>query len=217
MTYIDFITNQLKNINIGTPIYTADLAALLADAFDLEINKANAATGVAMKRIIDRNCCPMLRFYQKGIYYMTAITPFGEVGIDKEKLIQHKYLAYDTGYETGYTALYHLGLTTQLPSERVIATNRAKECLRNDKALGVYIRPPKTEITQENKHYLQMLDVLELIGKAPIDADEPYDILYHYVAKKKLRYDKLLAIADRYYPKNTVIEIAHIANAGGAL
>lgn len=217
MTYIEFITEKINNFKAGTPIYTADLATLLAEAFALETTKANAATGVAMKRIFDRNHCPLLRFYQKGIYYMTAITPFGEVGIDKEQLIQNKYLAYNTGYETGYTALYQLGLTSQLPAERVIATNKAKECLRNDKNLGVFIRPPKTEITQDNKHYLQMLDALELLDKAPIDTEKPYALLYDYVTKRDLRYDKLLAIADRYYPKNTVIEIAHIANAGGAL
>lgn len=217
MTYIEFITAQLNNIKIGTPIYTADLAAHLAQEFDMETSKANAATGVAMKRIIDRNDCPQLRFYQKGIYYLTASTPFGEVGIDKEQLIQNKYLAYDTGYETGYTALYRLGLTTQLPAERVIATNKAKECLRSDKNLGIFIRPPKTQITQDNKHYLQMLDALELMEKAPVDTEEPYTLLSDYVAKRDLRYDKLLAIADRYYPKNTVIEIAHIANAGGVL
>ena len=217
MTYIDFITEQLNNVKAGKPIYTADLAILLAKKFDLAPNKANAAVGVAIKRILDRNYCPLLRFYQKGIYYITATTPFGEVGIDKEQLIQTKYLAYDTGYETGYTALYRLGLTTQLPARRVIATNKAKECLRNDTNLGVFIRPPNTKITQDNKHYLQTLDVLELLGKAPVDTEKPYVILYEYVAKNNLRYDKLLAIADRYYPKRTVIEIAHIANAGGAL
>lgn len=217
MTYIDFITEQLNSTETGRPIYTAELAALLANAFDLEITKANAATGVAIKRIVDRNYCPRLRFYQKGIYYLTASTPFGEVGIDKEQLIYNKYLADNKGYETGYTALYRFGLTTQLPAERVIATNKAKECLRNDKNLGVYIRPPKTMITQDNRHYLQMLDVLELMDKAPIDAEEPYRLLSDYVTKGDLQYDKLLAFADRYYTKNTIIEIAHIANAGGVL
>lgn len=217
MTYIEYIAEQLNSFEAGVPIYTADLAVHLAEAFDLELIKATAATGVAIKRILDRNHCPLLRHYQKGIYYMTAATPFGEVGIDKEKLIQNKYLAYDMGYETGYTALYRLGLTTQLPAERVIATNKAKECLRNDKNLGVFIRPPKTEITQDNKQYLQILDVLELLGKAPVDTGNPYILLHDYVEKRDLRYDKLLSIADRYYPRNTIIEIAHIANAGGGL
>lgn len=217
MTYIEFIIEQLNNVKIGAPIYSADLAARLAEAFDMETSKANAAAGVAVKRIFDRNYCPQLRFYQKGIYYLTAPTPFGEAVIDKEQLIQNKYLAHDMGYETGHTALYRLGLTTQLPAERVIATNKAKECLRIDKKLGVYIRPPKTTVTRDNKRYLQMLDALELMDKAPVDAEEPYTLLSDYAAKKDLRYDKLLAIADRYYPKNTVIEIAHIANAGAVL
>lgn len=216
MTYIDFITEQIKNIEAGTPIYIADLAVLLAERFDLKIDKASAATSVAMKRILDRNHFTYLRFYKKGIYYFTIDTPFGEVGIDKEQLIQRKYLSSDVGYETEYTALYRLGLTTQVPAERVIATNKTKEGLRMDKNLDVYTRCPKTEITKDNKNYLQVLDVLGLIDKAPIDAEEPYLILSNYLVSRNLRYEKLLALANRYYPQNSVIEIARIANAGEA-
>ncbi len=216
MTYIDFVTEQIKHIEPGTPIYIADLAVLLAEKFDLKINKANAATSVAMKRILDRKYFPYLRFYKKGIYYFTIDTPFGEVGIDKEQLIQRKYLSHDTGYETEYTALYRLGLTTQVPAERVIVTNKTKEGLRMDKNLGVYTRCPKTEITKDNKNYLQVLDVLGLIDKAPIDAEEPYILLSNYLVSRNLRYDKLLALANRYYPQNAAIEIARIANAGEA-
>ena len=34
---------------------------------------------------------PELRCYQKGVYYRTAATPFGEIGINKEQLIADKY------------------------------------------------------------------------------------------------------------------------------
>lgn len=216
MTYIEFIAEELNSYKTGAPIYTADLADHLADAFDMKQSKAKATVGVAMKRIIDRKDCPKLRFYQKGIYYLTASTPFGEVGIDKEQLIQNKYLAHDNGYDTGYNAVYDLGLTTQMPAERIIATNQAKECLRFDKNLGVYIRPPRTKITQDNKYYLQMLDVLELLDKAPVDAEEPYTLLVDYVKKRDLRYDKLLSIAKRYYSENTIRELFRFIEADSA-
>lgn len=217
MTYVRFVAGLLNDVEPGVPIYTADLASRLAEAFGMERSKANAAAGVAMKRILDGNRCPRLRFYKKGIYYLAVPTPFGETGIDKERLIRDKYLAHGSGYETGHAALYRLGLTSQLPAERVIATNRARECLRPDKSLGVSVRPPKTTVTEENRHYLQILDVLELMGKAPVDVEDPYALLSDYVAERALSYDRLLAIADRYYSRNTVIEIAHVANAGCAL
>lgn len=217
MTYSEFIIEKLHDKAVGEPIFITDLAAALAKEFGLEPHKAAAATSVAMKRILDRGLCPNLRLYKKGIYFLTTTTPFGEVEIDDEQLIQRKYLANDEGYETDYNLLYLLGLTTQFPAYRVIATNKAKDCLREDKELGVFVRPAKTKVTQDNKRYLQMLDALTLLDKAPVDAENYYAILHNFVAEFSLRYDKLLALADEYYPKKTIMEIAHVANAGGVL
>ena len=61
------------------------------------------------------------------------------------------------------------------------ATNIAKYCTHLDKKLGVTIRPPKEEITAKNKSYLQMLDALELLDKAPIDAEHPYSVIASHI------------------------------------
>ena len=121
----------------------------------------------------------------------------------------------DIGYETGYTILHQMGLTTQMPNERVLVTNRAKDCIRADKSLDVYIRPPKETVTQTNKRYFQFLDAVELMDKAPIDVDNPYEILAQHLNKQNLQYSQLLALADKYYNNNTIIKIAHIALTGG--
>ena len=213
MTYQEYIVKQIENIKAGVPIYTAELAELLARAYGLDIKKANAATSVAMKRIVDGNALGNLRFYQKGIYYITLKTPFGEMSINKEMLIQHKYMKPDIGYETGYTLLHRLGLTTQMATERVLATNKATDCIREDKALGIFVKPPKTEITATNKRYLQLLDAIELMDKAPIDEADPYTLLARHMEKEDIRFDTLLALADEYYGKHTIIRIAHIATA----
>ncbi len=216
MTYTQFIINRIEGQCPGAPIFTCDLAKDVSDAFHLDSNKANAAVSVAIKRILERKQVRNLRFYQKGIYYLAEKTPFGETGIDKEALIRRKYLTPDIGYETGLKVLYQLGLTTQIPNERTIATNQAKVCQRTDKELEVNVRPPKVPVTKENKRYLQILDAVELIEKAPIDAEHPYEILAQYVTNHNLRYHQLLALADRYYNQKTIINLAHIAAAGGA-
>ena len=215
MTYIEYITNCIKQEKPRQPIFTADLAKKVADAFQMEVPKANAAVSVAMKRLLDQDRVSNLRYYQKGIYYLTVRTPFGEAGINKEALIRRKYLAHDMGYETGYTVLYQLGLTTQLPKERAIVTNRAKDCQRDDRNLDVVIRPPKVLVNAQNKQYLQFLDVLELMDKAPIDVEDPYRILARHLTQHGLHYHELLAIADRYYNNKTILNLAHIAAAGG--
>lgn len=213
MTHIEFVCEQLNNFQTGQPIYTKDIAEKMALLFKTPLNKAIAATGVAFKRIMDKAIVNNLRFYQKGIYYLTAYTPFGEVGINKECLIADKYLLPNIGYETGLTALYKIGLTTQLPNERCFATNKATDCVRTDEKLGILIRPPKTTINEQNKAYLQLLDVLELMDKAPIDVEQPYTVLADYIQRARLEYKTLLSFANKYYNKKTVLQIAHIASS----
>lgn len=216
MTYMEFVRDGLRDYQTGQPIYTGDVAAKLAAQFRLPPKEASAAVAVAFKRIMDSGAIPLLRFYQKGVYYLTEETPFGEVGIDKERLIADKYLLPDNGYETGAAMLHRLGLTSQLPRERCLATNKAIDCARMDTKLGVLIRPPKTKIDSHNKAYLQLLDVLDLMDKAPVDAPRPYALLANYIQRAGLRYDLLLSLADRYYSKRTIIQLAHTAGEGEA-
>lgn len=215
MTYGQYIEEYIKQQPIAAPIYTAEISRMLALQYQLQPAKAASATSVAIKRIMDRHTIPALRFHQKGIYYKTTVTPFGEMGIDKEQLIAHKYLNNDQGYDTGAGLLYRMGLTTQVPNERLIATNAAQECVRRDDRLNISICPPRTKITAENKAYLQMLDALEQMERAPIDVERPYCVLAEHIRHRKLQYDVLLALADQYYPQRTLLHLAHTAREGG--
>ena len=116
MTNTAFVQAYIKLKKQGEPIYTEEIAEALAEARGLGKKQAAAAVAVAVKRMIDGGKLPDLRCYQKGIYYRTVDTPFGEMGINKEKLIAEKYLLPDKGYETGLCLLHHMGLTTQMPT-----------------------------------------------------------------------------------------------------
>lgn len=215
MTYGQYIEQYINQQPIAVPIYTADISQLLATQFQLPSAKAASATAVAVKRVMDRKLIPDLRFYQNGIYYRTRVTPFGEMGIDKEKLIAHKYLNHDQGYDTGVGLLYRMGLTTQIPNERLIATNAAQDCVRRDEKLNISICPPRTKITAENKAYLQVLDAMEQMERAPIDIDQPYRVLAEHIQRRKLQYGVLLSLADQFYPQRTLLHLAHTAREGG--
>ena len=215
MTYAEYVEKYIEQQPMAAPIFTAEISKELEGHFQLLPAKAAAATSVAVKRIMDRKTIPALRFYQKGIYYKTTVTPFGEMGLDKEKLIAHKYLNPNQGYDTGTGLLYRLGLTTQIPNERLIATNAARECVRRDEKLNVSICPPKTTVTADNKAYLQMLDALEQMDHAPIDAEEPYQMLADHIQRLRLQYGTLLSLADQYYPQRTIMQLAHTAAKGG--
>ena len=210
-TYISFVQGLILKKEIRKPIYVRELSKIVSFEYNLPIEKATAAVSVALKRIMDSNMIPELKFYQKGIYYRTVSTPFGNVGIDKEQLIQDKYLYDDNGYESGFDFLYKLGLSTQIPNKRVLITNKAGDCARIDKKLNVVVRPPKIEINKENKQYLKVLDVLDIFENAPIDVEEPYGVIRSYISQLGLEYSKLLAMANNYYNKNTILQLGKVA------
>jgi hypothetical protein len=86
-TYIEFVCEELNKEQLGAPIYSKQIAKKIENVFNLEPKAAAAATAVAFKRILDGKAMPDLRTYQKGIYYRTAATAFGEMGINKEQLM----------------------------------------------------------------------------------------------------------------------------------
>lgn len=213
MTYIEFVKEYIERQEYGDPIYTKDIAVSLAGRFGLEGRRAAAAVSVALKRLLDEDRIPGLRRYQKGIYYRTRQSAFGEIRIRKDKMIERKYLSPDQGYETGAGLFYRMGLTTQIPARRYIATNAVRAGIKNDDKLGVSVCPPKTKVTSENKGYLRVLDVLEQMDHIPYDAENPYDLISVYIDHSGLKYEKLLSYADRFYNQKTVLRIGHVARA----
>lgn len=211
MTYMQYLQDYIGTNQPGEPIYTEQLADALATEYGMARKNAAAATAVAIKRIMDGKMLPELRCYQKGVYYLTSVTPFGELGINKDKLIANKYLLPDKGYETGLRLLHLMGLTTQMPAERLLATNAARVCVRYDRRLDVSVCPPKAPIHAENKAYLQTLDALELLDRAPVDADDPYELIADHIRRNGLQYETLLYYADKYYNRKTIIQLAHTA------
>lgn len=213
--YIDFLITVIKTYQIADPILMKDLSEQMARAYPLAPDKAKAAAAVALKRIMERKAIPNLRQYQKGIYYLIEETVFGETDINREKLLALKYMLPDDGYETGMLMLHKIGLTTLMPNERQIATNKAINNTRRDDSLGVTLKKPRTRINAENKKYLQFLDILALYNIAPVDAEDPYKVLGNLVQKYDLKYDGLLRLANRYYNDKVILEVAEVADKGG--
>ena len=211
MTYEDFIIDYIDQRGCGEPIFTEDLTSLVADGFGIEEGKAQAAVSVAMKRILDNEKVPDLRRYQRGIFYRTRKTAYGEIRIKKRMLIDRKYIQPDKGYETGAGLFYRMGLTTHIPNMRFIATNAALAGTRYDKNLDITICQPKTEITADNKEYLRTLDVLCQMDSIPHDADHPYDIIGDFIDRSNLKYEKLLLYADKFYNQKTILRLGHVA------
>lgn len=212
MTYIEFIVELVKQYDVRSPIYTVELTNKMIENYpwektNLDKKRVAAIVSATIQRIHQQKIIPELRNFQKGIWYRTMDGVFGEVGIKKDDIAYHKYIANDNGYIAGYEAACRIGLTTQIPNEKVIVTNKTKRSQIKDKDLGVTIKPPKTQITKINKHYLQLLDVIDVMDKIIITHHEPYKLLIDIMDKHNLKYEVLLGIASKYYHKSVIKHI----------
>ncbi len=215
ISYKKYILEHILHLPYNVPIYTNDVALDLADRFNLDIGHAKSLVNVNLPRIAKGND---LTRYQKGIYYKAQNTAFGKTKLNPALINRNRYMHKDgviMGYETGASFLNQIGLTTQVPKYKKYATNVFKyNGCKKDKKLMVEIRKPRADITEENHHYLQLLDAIADKEKLPLDALNPEAIILDYINDKKLDFRKLLGYAAKHYNKKTQLSIGKIAAVG---
>lgn len=135
----------------------------------------------------------------KGVYYKPAISIFGEVPLNTNRLRELKYLVDRNGNIKGYIVgaklFNRIGLTTQVPNITEIVTNECKYHKQFDEKLRTYIIKPKIEITNENYKYLQFIDILENKDKINIEVENPNEILYKIKKDYNLDFEKIIKYA----------------------
>ncbi|SHO54155.1 hypothetical protein [Anaerocolumna xylanovorans] len=214
--YGQYIADNIRSFPFGVPIYTDEIARDVAGQFRIELDQAKILVNVNLKRIADNNG---LERYQKGIYYKAQETPFGKTKLNTAQVMRDMYLVRDgqrIGYETGHSFFNRIGLTTQLPKYKTYATNAFRQKgNRVEEKLGVILRRPQAEVTNENYHYLQFLDVIENREKIAVDALEPEQTLLEYIRQNELDYFRLAGYASQYYRKEVLLRLGELA--AGAL
>ena len=178
-----FYTQYLPFYIINLPIYIIMILYLWVENMSLYIelrnqyglnnpfllkdisNKDNYdSVKVTINNLVKKN---LVRRYTKGVYYLPKQGQFGELYPSFDEVIEKKYLVEDRkriGYYTGIALLNNMGLTTQVPNTIEICTNletNIKRKVRVDN-LEVILRKPITNITNENVHYLQFIDVFRI-------------------------------------------------------
>jgi hypothetical protein len=101
------------------------------------------------------------------------------------------------GYESGAFLLNKLGLTTLVPRNIEITTNRYEVKLPEGCHIPVQ-RPPAT-VTDENWKYLQFIDAVSELPNAHIDAENPEQLLARYAEKQQLDSLTLIFTARKHY------------------
>lgn len=151
----------------------------------------------------------------KGVYCRKIPTAFGYYTPSKENLFCRQLL-YDEdeviGYETGLSALNRLGLVSQMPRQRHIATNRYTKRVPGD--IQIEIRKPPVTVNAANFRYLQMLDTIRDIDKAPVDTEKPAHLLRKAAEEHGLNKDLLILMARKHYNQKTLIRTIDIMLEG---
>lgn len=205
MNILECIDEYVKAVQLGMPIFTEDIYAYVAQHIP-GVQRSVVNTNIARYAKINKD---FVR-YQKGIYYIAVNTPFGRSGIKYSELLKRKYLMDGDkviGYETGPSYMNKMGLTTQMPADTFLATDRTKGAEES----GIVIVKPVTRINNENYRYLQFLDMLDNRMKVKIEADNYKDILRGYIDAHRLDFERLMFYA-RYYKNNRIYSgIAELA------
>jgi hypothetical protein len=200
--YGEYIWDLIRSLAVNKPITTELVAANLAASFGINIESAKKITNVNLKRLTDKGELIRIR---RGLYGKTQQTIFGKLPPNADELMTD-YLLHDgegvIGYMTGATLLNAIGLSTMIPRERHIVSNRYPFDLPDN--LPIRISKPVIEITFDNVPYLQTLDAIDAMNRYPIDADSPESLLHDMIIRKNLSNERLIWYARHYYGTKTL-------------
>lgn len=203
--YGEFIADTVKNLPYESAIQTEDIAEQLAERFALPYDKARKLTNVKLKRIADKGEIERL---QKGIYCHVRETVFGKAAPDIDEMVMKTLTEQDgakIGYESGASLFNKLGLTTMIPRDIEITTNRYRTKL--PECCHVKARRPPAVVTDHNWKYLQLIDAVKELPNAHIDAEKPEQLLAEYIKKQQLNGLTLILIARRHYTQRVLLRV----------
>jgi len=133
---------------------------------DLNIKKEEySAASKSIERLIKKE---IIKRISTGVFYKPKQTVFGELKPDEEKLIT-PYLFKNSqriAYITGLLLYNKMGLTTQIPKEISIASNKKRIYISKGNIKANAVRS-YVEVTDENYKFLELLDTLKDFKKIP--------------------------------------------------
>ena len=170
------------------PIFIEDIKDYIMQNIDAkDKEKVSKNVNVILNRLKNEG---FIKAEYKRVYYKPVVTRFGEMGLDKNKVIDLKYLRDKKGNAKGYiigAKLFNiLGLTTLVPNVTDIVTNECKYHKQYDERLRVCINKPKIEINNGYFKYLQFIGILDNKDKIHIEVDNANDNFYKIIEKYNL-------------------------------
>lgn len=195
--YGEHIADTVRNIPYEAAIQTEDIAEQLAAQFAIPYGKAKTVTNVKLKRMADKGEIERLK---KGVYCHVKQTVFGKATPNVDEVMTKTLTMQNgekIGYESGAFLLNKLGLTTLVPRNIEITTNRWE--VKLPEGCHIKVRRPPAAVTDENWKYLQLIDAVTELPNAHIDAENPEQLLARYAEKQQLDSLTLIFTARKHY------------------
>lgn len=206
--YSERIGRIIEGLPSGEPFTNESVAEILKKEFGLTLCNAEFITNNKLKRMFDEG---KLGRIEKGVYYVSKKTVFGEVKPDYD-CYAVKMLTLDNdkviGYESGSSFSNRIGLSTLIPREIEVVTNNYRKKLPEN--CHVTTKKPLVSVTSENHRYLQVLDVISDMSRLHIDAENPNEILNAVIVKNGLDPVRLAGYARKYYPQRVLPKVIDI-------
>ena len=200
--YKRHMTKYLDTLPQEAPVTTDMVTAYMAERTGEPEDKVRKTVNVNLARL-ERD--GVVFRITRGVYCKRIKTPFGDY-VPSKDMIYGRWLVLDgdrvIGYETGLSLMNQLGLVSQMPRKKWIATNNYT--LPVPKAVEIEVQKPRTAVTNENYQYLQILDMIDSMGEAPVDAAAPEEIIREKTESAGLLPDRLILYARKFYPTKTL-------------
>lgn len=211
MNYNEILIKYIDNYPTNEPILIEDIKTYIKKIDYQNYNKIIKNIYVYINRLVKEN---KIIQYTKGIYYKPEQGTFGTKILNINKVITKKYIYNNkrNGYFSGAYLFNKLGLTTQIPNKILIVTNKCPNM--NDyinKSLGVIIRKPKIEITEDNYKYLQLFDLLINKDNIKIAVDNEKEIIYKFIKDNDLKIDKTFLYATKTNNLKAIIRLYELS------
>ena len=196
------ITKYLDTLPPEAPVTTDMVTAYMANLTGEPEDKVRKTINVNLARLERERVVSRIT---RGVYCKRINTPFGDYVPSKE-MIYGRWLVMDgdsvIGYETGLSLMNHIGLVSQMPRRKRIATNNYSLPIPKD--VDIEIQKPRATVTDDNYKYLQILDIIDIMEETPIDAAAPEEIIRDRTESSGLVPDRLIFYARRFYPTKTL-------------
>lgn len=206
MYLIETIEDYFNNVKPCCPVSTEDVFKYAQEYYpDLD----KAVFNEYMTRVCKRD--PLIKRYQRGMYYKTEMTDEGYADIRVDALLKKSYLGSGenvNGYLSGPSLMYKLGMTTQVYEDLVVVSNNYRSMVVDFD--NVYLLKPIIPVNKDNYKYLQVLDILQNKWKVKLKPNY-LNRLYKFVVKNNLDFKKLLIYSLNYTGSKLQRELAFLA------